>query len=322
MENTTLTAIPGILAGHATDAENRTGCTAVLCAEGFTPGVHVPGFAPGCRETELMRPEATVDAVHGILLSGGSAFGLAAADGVVRFLRENGHGIVMPHGTIPLVPGAVIYDLDMNGRPGFLPDADMGYAAAASASNAPLAQGSVGAGTGARCGRMFAGAGGQTAKSGLGSALETFRDIRVASLVVVNALGNVHDPETGAFLAGGRDGSGRPLTGEAVTAALAGGSPPESNTVLAVVAANVPLDKMRTNRLARMASSGIARAVVPAHLTYDGDIVFALAPRPGSAPPSAIWTENLLGVLASNAVTRAAANAVRFAGQEKYAPTV
>lgn len=130
MSNTTLTAINGLLAGHATDDRNHTGCTAILCPQGFTPGIAVPGFAPGCRETELMRPESQVDTVHGLLLAGGSAFGLAAADGVMRFLREQGHGFAMPHGVIPIVPGAVIYDLDMNARPGVLPDADMGYAAA------------------------------------------------------------------------------------------------------------------------------------------------------------------------------------------------
>ena len=130
MSNTTLTAIDGLLAGHATDDRNHTGCTAILCPQGFTPGIAVPGFAPGCRETELMRPESQVDTVHGLLLAGGSAFGLAAADGVMRFLREQGHGFAMPHGVIPIVPGAVIYDLDMNARPGVLPDAAMGYAAA------------------------------------------------------------------------------------------------------------------------------------------------------------------------------------------------
>lgn len=125
MSNTTLTAIDGLLAGHSTDDRNHTGCTAILCPQGFTPGIAVPGFAPGCRETELMRPESQVDTVHGLLLAGGSAFGLAAADGVMRFLREQGHGFAMPHGVIPIVPGAVIYDLDMNARPGVLPDADM-----------------------------------------------------------------------------------------------------------------------------------------------------------------------------------------------------
>ena len=136
MSNTTLTAIDGLLAGHATDDRNHTGCTAILCPQGFTPGIAVPGFAPGCRETELMRPESQVDTVHGLLLAGGSAFGLAAADGVMRFLREQGHGFAMPHGVIPIVPGAVIYDLDMNARPGVLPHADMGYAAARAASAA------------------------------------------------------------------------------------------------------------------------------------------------------------------------------------------
>ena len=312
MRNQTLTAVPGILAGHATDAAKSTGCTAVLCPEGCTPGLYVPGFAPGSRETELLRPESTVDAVHGILLSGGSAFGLAAAEGVVRFLQERGHGFAMPHGIIPLVAGAVIYDLDMNKAPGMLPDAAMGYAAASAADSAPVPRGSVGAGTGARCGRMFAmgNSPDRSEKSGLGSALAQYKGLTAAALVVVNALGNVHDPDTGRFLAGGRDRTGAPLPPEAVLAALAGEENPSANTVLAVVATNAPLNKVQCSRFARMAGAGIARSVRPAHLLYDGDIVFALAsrlPRPQGPPP---WTESLLGALGAEAVARAAADAV------------
>lgn len=314
MENRTITALPGLAAGHATDAAHRTGCTAVLCPEGWTPGVFMPGFAPGSRETDLLRPESITDRVHGILLAGGSAFGLAAADGVMRFLHEQGHGFVMPHGRIPLVSAAVVYDLDMNKRPGFLPDAAMGYAAAENAGSGPLEQGSVGAGTGARCGRLYQLAGNDcSAKSGLGSALVERRGILAGALVVVNALGNVHDPDSGEFLAGGRDERGRPLPREAMLAALAGDSAPKGNTVLAVVAVNVPLDKAQTSRLARMAAAGLARAIVPAHLVYDGDIVFALAAK--QAPPAGAgpWTESLLGVMGAEALARAAANAVRRA---------
>lgn len=303
MKNTTITAIEGLLAGHATDEENRTGCTAILCPEGFTPGFALPGFAPGTRETELLRPESTVDAVHGLLLAGGSAFGLAAAEGVVRWLREQGKGLVMPQATIPLVPGAVIYDLDQNGRPGLLPDAAMGYAAAAAASAAPLEQGRLGAGRGARCGRLY---GTAASESGLGSWLVERQGIRVAALVVLNALGDLHDPESGVWLSGGRDPAGRPLGREAALASLAGDNLPASNTVLTVVATNAPLDKVQASRLARMAGAGLARCIRPAHLAYDGDVVFALAAKRPLRPGSGAWSDSLLGALGQEAVARAA----------------
>lgn len=307
MTNQTLTAIPGLLVGHATRADPHTGCTAILCPQGFTPGLAVPGFAPGSRETELMRPESLVDCVHGIALSGGSAFGLAAADGIMRHLQQLGHGFTVPHGVVPIVPGAVIYDLDRNTSRGALPDAAMGQAAAAAASSDPVEQGAVGAGTGARCGRLFSCYAGRDAsqKAGLGSALASHGGILVAALVVLNALGNVVDPQDGTFLAGGRDEHGAPLGQAAMLAALAGDALPPSNTVLTVVATNVPLNKAQTSRLARMAATGLARCLRPAHLTLDGDMVFALAsqqPLPAQAGP---WTENLLGALGAEAVARA-----------------
>lgn len=314
MENKTITAISGILVGHATDTANQTGCTAVLCPEGFTPGVAVPGFATGSREIELLRPESLVESVHGIVLSGGSAFGLGSADGAIRFLREKGHGFVMPHGVIPLVSGAVIYDLDMNRQPGLLPDANMGFAAAAAASSAPVEQGSVGVGTGARCGRLYQVHGGAdcTEKAGLGSALVERKGVLVGALVVVNAMGNVHDPDTGAFLAGGRDSRGHPWDREALLSALAEEDLPRSNTVLTVVATNAPLSKVQTGRLARMAGTGLARVLRPAHLIYDGDIVFALAGKTALDQGSP-WTESLLGAMGAEVVARAAVNATLFA---------
>ncbi|MDR2727322.1 MAG: P1 family peptidase [Deltaproteobacteria bacterium] len=312
MRNQTLTAIPGLLAGHATDVENGTGCTLILCPEGFTPGISVPGFAPGTRETDLMRPEALVDAVHGILLPGGSAFGLAAADGVMRWLRERDYGYATRCGNVPLVPGAVIYDLDTNRKPGLLPDAGMGYAAALAADTNPVIQGRVGAGTGARCGRLFGLEDlARTSPGGVGSALVAWRGIQVGALVVVNALGDVYDPDTRKWLAGGVDRHGQPFSREAGLAVLAGGAVPESNTVLAVVATNAPLDKTRTSRLARMAGAGLARVIEPAHLTVDGDVVFALSSKRPLPDGGQDWTDNLLGALGARAVACAAANAVR-----------
>ena len=309
--NATLTAIQGILVGHATDQDNTTGCTAVLCPEGFTPGVSVPGFAPGSRETELLRPHSPIEAIHGIMLSGGSAFGLAAADGTVQFLREQGHGRATTYGLVPLVAGAVVYDLDVNAKPGTLPDAAMGYAAAAAAHGGPVEQGRVGAGTGVSCGRLFRIFNSRCSMpAGLASCLEERKGIQVAALVVVNALGNVHDPETGAWIAGGRDISGKPYGKKQLYAAL-NGEPEEDNTMLVIVATNVPLDKAQTGRLAHMAGTGIARCIRPAHLTRDGDVVFALASRRDLPSGTGGWSESLLGAMGAEAVAKATVSAVK-----------
>ena len=307
--NTTLTAIPGILVGHATDTVVHTGCTAVLCPEGFVPGVYVPGFAPASRETDLMRPEALVDRVHGICLAGGSAFGLAAATGVVRYLREKDKGFPTAFGRVPIVPAAALFDLDLNTAPGFLPDENMGYTAASAANDLPVPQGSIGAGTGARCGRVagFDGA----AKSGLGSFAMEHGDVRVAALAVVNALGNVYDPDTGEWLAGGHDAAGRRMEGPVLYDALAARlDVPKLNTVLIVVATNVPLDKTGTSRLARMAATGLPRVLRPAHMLSDGDIVFALSAPRGLIPSAPRADIDLLGILGAEAVARAIALAV------------
>lgn len=297
----TLTSIPGILVGHVTDSVNHTGCTAILCPSGFIPGVAVPGFAPGSRETDLMRSESMVQEIHGLLLTGGSAFGLAAASGVARFLAEQGAGFATKYARVPLVPAAVIYDLDMNLQAGKLPDEAMGYRAAQAATAEPVQQGAVGAGTGARCGRL-----GHSAKSGLGSAGVQRGDIRVVALVVVNALGNVHDPDTGKWIAGATDEKGNPVQGRDVFDALAGPADKATgNTVLTVVATNASLSKVQTNRLAHMAGAGLARSIRPAHLINDGDIVFALSAKQGP-----VVSESLLGAMGAEAVAHAAAAAV------------
>lgn len=306
-EAVSLTDVEGVLVGHATGPS--TGCTAVLCSEGFTPGVHLPGFAPGSRDLELMRAENTVEEVHGLYLGGGSAFGLAGADGVVRCLRERGAGLAMPDARIPLVPGAIIYDLDRNGKPGEWPDADMGYAAAQAASAAPVEEGGVGAGAGARCGRLFSllPEGDATSPGGVGSAGFRRGQVVVAALAVVNCLGAVHDPDTGEWLAGGVDAGGGRLPPDTLwrllERPLLGG-----NTALAVVATNVCLSKTSANRVARMATVGLGRAIRPAHLTLDGDVVFALSKKSGTVVRA---DENLVGALAAEALGRAVARAVR-----------
>lgn len=304
----TLTDVRGVLVGHATG--RGTGCTAVLCPEGFTPGVYLPGFAPGTRDLDLMRAENTVDEVHGLYLGGGSAFGLAGADGVVRWLRERGAGLVMPDARIPLVPGAIIYDLDRQEKPGELPDAAMGYAAARAAHAGSVEQGQVGAGTGARCGRLFSllphAAGGHdfTSPGGVGSWGLRAGDVLVTALAVVNCLGAVHDPETGTWLAGGVERDGARLPADTVWRLLERPGP-EGNTALAVVATNARLSKTGANRAARMASVGLGRAIRPAHLSFDGDVVFLLARRDGVAA-----SEDMVGALAAEALGRAVAAAV------------
>lgn len=319
-ESLTLTDVPGVLVGHAESL--GTGCTAVLCPEGFTPGAHVPGFAPGTRDLDLMRAENSVTEIHGLYLGGGSAFGLAGADGVVRFLREQGAGLAMPHARIPLVPGAIIYDLDHNQRPGELPDAALGYAAARAAHAGPVRRGRAGAARGARCGRLFTllphsdtERGGTeadgTSPGGLGSRGVRVGDVVVAALVVVNSLGAVHDPDTGQWLAGGVDARGRRLPEETVWRLLRGAAP-RGNTTLAVVATNARLDKTGANRVARMASVGLGRAIRPAHLSFDGDVVFALARRDGPAA-----SEDLVGALAAEALGGAVADAVLQAADDR-----
>ena len=301
----TLTSVPGLFVGHATDMVSRTGCTAILCPSGFTPGIHVPGFAPASRETELMYPESLVESVHGLCLAGGSAFGLAAATGVVRFLRERHVGFETPFANVPIVPGAAIFDLDMNTAPGILPDENMGYAAAGAASARPVEQGAVGAGTGARCGRVAGFE--RPAKSGLGSWGMQVGDVIVAALVVLNALGNVYDPDTGMWLAGGHDENGQRLEGVLLYNLLAGQEVHSRlNTVLVAVATNVPLSKVGTSRLARMAGTGLSRVLRPSHMLFDGDIVFALSAKDG---PQA--SENLLGAMGAEAVSKAAVSAIR-----------
>jgi L-aminopeptidase/D-esterase-like protein len=306
----TLTAVDGILVGHATDERHRTGCTAILCPEGATPGAHVCGFAPGTREVALCDPLNRADQVQGVLLSGGSAFGLDAASGVVRWLTERDRGLPTLYGRVPLVPSAIIYDLNFNQSRG-LPDAAMGYQAAQNASAEPVPQGCVGAGTGATCGKM---AGFDRAmKSGLGSAGVFWRDVQVAALAVVNPLGSVLDADTGRIIAGGRTADGRALASlhevlSVFTDMMALSYLASTNTVLGVVATNARLSKIQAARVARMAAAGIAQTIRPAHTLFDGDVVFCLATGRGPA-----GEENLIGALGAEMMARAVVNGAMHA---------
>jgi len=286
MSNQTITAIPGLLVGHDTDEEARTGCTVALTPAGATASVDVRGAAPGTRETDLLRPGNLVEKVHGILITGGSAFGLAAADGVMRWLHERGHGFDAGVARVPIVPAAVLFDLAV-GRSDVWPDADAGYRACQAASDAPVALGRVGAGTGATVAKLMGPAGAQP--GGLGSAVIPLpTGGSVGALVAVNAVGEIYNPATGAKIvaAGGGAPGGNPMAG--------------TNTTLAVVATDVALTKAQCQRVAQMAHDGIARAIKPSHTLYDGDTIFALST--GAAGPG---DPNMVGIFAAEAVAQA-----------------
>ncbi len=304
--NPTLTAIPGIRVGQVTDRENATGCTVVLCPEGTVGGVDVRGGAPGTRETDLLHPSHLVDRVHAVMLSGGSAFGLATADGVMRWLAERGTGWATPGGPVPIVPAAILYDLSI-GAP-VKPDAAMGYQACENASEAPVEMGSVGAGTGCRIGALM---GNELAtKGGIGSACIDLGDgLLVAALVAVNAAGDVLD-EDGRILAGLRAPGGGFADTMTMMRAMARMTTPAAtreNTVIGVVATNARLTKEEINKVAQMAHDGLARAVRPAHTLFDGDTIFALATGQIDANVTAI------GAFAAEATAAAIRAGVRAA---------
>lgn len=299
--NETLTAVQGIRVGHATDQEAVTGCTVILCPPQTVGGVDQRGSAPGSRETDLLRPSKLVQHVNALVLAGGSAYGLAAADGVMRYLEERSIGYATASGVVPIVPAAILYDLDI-GRADRRPNAEMGYAACQAASEAPVPQGSLGAGTGAVIGRFMGLR--HAVKGGIGSAAMHFGSgLVVAALIAVNALGDIVD-EHGRIMAGvQQDGQ---FLG-ALNLLKMQLNAPSTNTVIGVVATNARLSKEDANAVAAAAHDGIAQAVRPAHTPFDGDTIFALATGQVEA--------SLLTVSAFAAEVTAAAirNAVRAA---------
>jgi len=314
-----ITDIPGIKVGHYTDLKAVTGCTVVLCEGGAVGGVEVCGSAPGTRETDLLRPMNLVQEVHAVLLSGGSAFGLEAAHGVVRYLYEKGVGFDAGVAKVPIVPAAILFDLGI-GSPKVWPTAENGYQACLAATQDPVSEGTVGAGTGATVGKILGM--GLATKGGLGSAsLCLEKGLIVGALAVVNAFGDVIDPQTATVLAGPRrpDGSGFHRTMDI----LKGGQPlagaPGSNTTLAVVATNAPLTKEQANKVAQMAHDGLARAICPVHTMFDGDVVFALSlgKAMGSSPDV-----TLVGALAAEVVSLAIGRAVSQAQSLGGVPAV
>jgi L-aminopeptidase/D-esterase-like protein len=306
-----LTAVPGLKVGHYTAAARPTGCTVILAEAGAIAGVDVRGGAPGTRETDLLDPSNTVQRVHAVVLSGGSAFGLDAASGVVRFLEERGIGFDVGVAKVPIVPAAVLFDLAVGDQPHVRPTADSGYRAAQAATDGPVAEGNVGAGAGATVGKIAGLARGM--KSGLGTTSISLPDgLIVAALVAVNAVGDVLDPATGRPIAGVRAENGRSLA-DARELLRTGGLKPLArsgeNTTIGVVATNATLDKAQARKVAQMAQDGFARAIVPAHTPLDGDTIFALATGdlPGEADVMTI------GALAAEVMAQAVVRAVRTA---------
>jgi len=301
-----VTDVPGFLMGHASDYDALTGCTVVLCPEGAAGGVDVRGASPGTRETDLLRPGYRAEFVHGLMLAGGSAFGLDAAGGAVRYLEERGYGYDKGIVRVPIVPAAVIFDLRI-GNPNVRPDAKMGYDACLAATVGKNSEGSVGAGTGATVGSMLGP--GSATKGGLGSWSLRQGDLVVGVVMVVNALGDVIDPSTGKIIAGLRDSqSGSFLNSrERIARGEFGHVALGANTVLGVVATNASLNKEQVNRVASMACIGLARTISPPHTSFDGDAVFALSRGTVRA------STDQVGVLAAECVALATVRAVQEA---------
>ena len=301
-----ITDIPGIRVGHFTHSRRPTGCTVVLFDNGAVGGVDVRGSAPGTRETDLLNPLNTVERIDAFLLSGGSAFGLDAASGVMRYLEEHGKGYRVGRHTVPIVPAAILFDLGI-GEGKIRPDSEAGYAACKSAS-LEVEQGNVGAGAGATVGKMFGS--GFAMKSGLGTASVKLADsgLIVAAIVAVNAVGDVLDHGSGKLLAGARKADGKGLRN--TMASLMGGAEshgqPGSNTTIAVVATNATLTKSEVNKVAQMSHDGLARSIAPVHTAMDGDAIFAAAT--GGLTPKADLSK--IGALGAEALARAVKQAV------------
>lgn len=308
-----ITAVPGISVGHFTLSERPTGCTVILAANGAVGGVDVRGGAPGTAETDLLSPENTVERVNAVVLSGGSAFGLAARDGVMKFLAEKKIGYRTSGGAVPIVPAAILYDLTIGGRPDVRPTAECGYKAAAAATLGLVDEGNVGAGAGATIGKMLGA--GRAMKGGVGStALIAPGGLIVGAIVAVNAVGSVVDPRTGRPVAGVRTPDGRAL--EDPFALVRRGATPagparggHENTTIGVIATNARLTKAQARKVASMAHDGMARAIVPSHTPSDGDTLFVLATG-DLAVDANVGT---VGMLAAEAVTDAIIRAVRAA---------
>jgi len=318
--NNAITDVRGIEVGHAQNDEALTGCTVILCRKGAVAGVDVRGGGPGTRETDLLNPVNLVEKIHAVTLAGGSAFGLDAASGVMKYLEENKIGFNTGAARVPIVPSAILYDLGI-GRSDVRPDSAMGYQAAASASSTPPSEGNVGAGTGASVGKMFGAK--LSMKSGEGTAsMDIGGGVIVGALVAVNAWGDVIDPHSNEILAGLRSGRAGPVrvgskdyfantlsmmkkpTGRSLMELAT-----RANTVIGVVATNAKLTKAQATKVAQMAQDGLARTIRPAHTMLDGDTIFALSTGNRKADVTSV------GSFAAEVMAQAIIRAVRMAGQ-------
>jgi L-aminopeptidase/D-esterase-like protein len=302
-----LTDIPGIRVGHVSDFGALTGCTAIICEHGAVAGVDIRGSATGTEEMATLDPGHVTDRIHGIMLAGGSAFGLEAASGLRRWLERKGIGYQTAAAKVPIVPAAILYDLGI-GRADVRPTLAMGETAAAAATTEAVPEGCVGAGTGATVGKIFGMK--QAMKSGVGTFTVSMPDgVLVSSLVAVNALGDVRDPATGKIIAGARRAADSKEFADSEAQMIRGARPGSaiSHTTLAVVATNAALTKVQATKLAQLAGLGMARSIYPVNTMFDGDIVFALSAgdRRGDV--------NALGSAAAGAVAQAIVRAVRAA---------
>ncbi len=300
-----LTDIAGIRVGHASDFDALTGCTAILCEAGAVGGVDIRGSATGTSEIDTLHPGHITERIHGIVLSGGSAFGLEAACGTRRYLAEHGIGFDVGVARVPIVPSAILFDLAI-GKPGVRPGREMGEAAAAQASDRAVEEGCIGAGIGATVGKLFGMK--RAMKSGIGTFTVTLHDgVLVSALVAVNALGDVRDPSNGQVVAGARLSETSHEFVNAERAMLEGQTGGFRNTTLAVVATDAQLTKVQTNKLAALAGIGMVRTIAPVNTMSDGDITFALSL--GSKRASV----DVVGVAAIQALEQSILRAVRSA---------
>ena len=306
-----LTDVPGVLVGHATDLRGLTGCSTVLCPAGAVAAVEIRGWAAGVLGLDVLDPRHLVERIHGVVLAGGSAFGLEAVFGVMAQLEGQGLGFPTQSGPVPLVVGAILYDLGL-GDARARPDRAMGRAAAEAAARGPVAEGSVGAGTGAAVGKLFGAA--RAMKGGLGTASRAVGGATVGALVAVNAFGDVRDPDTGALLAGARDhATGRQLV-DSARALRAGEASPRfrgTHTTIGVVATDARLDAVEASRVAALAHLGLAATLSPPHTSVDGDTLFCLSTAAAGAGPRVGL--DALGLAAADCVAEAVTRGIRQA---------
>lgn len=314
-QNRTITTVDRIRVGSVTLAERPTGCTVIVVdGEGAVGGVSQRGGAPGTRETNLLDPSNQVDRVNAIVLAGGSAFGLDAASGTMRWLEEHNIGWDVRIARVPIVPAAILFDLSVGGNPKIRPTADCGYKAASAATAAPVEEGSVGAGAGATIGKS-AGAN-RSMKAGLGSYAVTLPNgLQVGAVVAVNAIGDIIDPDTGRVVAGVRNPDGTLADARLLLRAGTRRETPRAgaNTTIGLVATNATLTKAQAQRVALMADDGLARAIFPSHTLGDGDTVFSLATGTWNGTVDVSQIGALAADVMARAIVRAATEATSVA---------